>query len=479
MVGKENAKSIDVFKGCLLGGAVGDALGYPVEFMSADEIRQVYGENGIRDYVLTNDVAQISDDTQMTLYTANGLLVGTTRGMTRGVFGSYPEYIGKCYRDWLKTQRNFERSEAETTVSWLNDVPELYAQRAPGTTCITALSKEVLGSIAAPINHSKGCGGVMRVAPIGLYFSNRYYTLDEIDMIGAEAAALTHGHELGYIPAAMLVHMIQHIAYQKNRTLLDAVLDGRDAVKRLFYNTAHLEVFLELIDKAVKLAYSDETDQSAICHLGEGWVAEEALTIAIFCALRYENNFEEGIIAAVNHSGDSDSTGAITGNILGAHLGIEGIPCRFLEKLELKNIIEEIAEDLFNDCPLSEYADAAEDKDWTSKYVCATRPKNDGLMAMKEALYDLLPEQIQFICDECNMTKEELFSLDKNALYDRVYDVMCDIEISEIRLPENEEGETKRCILASDVVTVLGNAMAGAEGYFDEEWDIGDRGCFF
>ncbi len=97
-------RSQDKFRGCLIGGAAGDALGYAVEFMQERSIFRKYGEHGITDYELTNGTALISDDTQMTLFTANGLLLGMTRGMAEGVGGPDPFYIGLCYKDWLQTQ---------------------------------------------------------------------------------------------------------------------------------------------------------------------------------------------------------------------------------------------------------------------------------------------------------------------------------------------------------------------------------------
>lgn len=63
-----------------------------------------------------------------------------------------------------------------------------------------------------------------------------------------------------------------------------------------------------------------------IAQLGVGWVGEEALAISVYCALKYQDDFKEAVIAAVNRNGDSDSTGAITGNILGAYLGLSRIP---------------------------------------------------------------------------------------------------------------------------------------------------------
>ena len=92
------------FKGCLLGGAVGDALGYAVEFMSKSEIVCAYGPQGITRYEPRAGKAQISDDTQMTLFTAVGLLYGRTRGGRRGIGAPESEYIRLAYLDWLDTQ---------------------------------------------------------------------------------------------------------------------------------------------------------------------------------------------------------------------------------------------------------------------------------------------------------------------------------------------------------------------------------------
>ena len=94
------------------------------------------------------------------------------------------------------------------------------------------------------------------------------------------------------------------------------------------------------------LAHVDIDDKEAIRQLGEGWVAEETLAIAVYCALKYSDDFEQAVIAAVNHSGDSDSTGAVAGNILGASLGVSGIPDKFKDNLELKDVIIKMAGDL-------------------------------------------------------------------------------------------------------------------------------------
>ncbi len=344
------AKNIDKIKGCLIGGAAGDALGYPIEFYSGAQIFSRYKSKGLTEYILDGGVARISDDTQMTLFTAAGLTEGNDR--RRNILArekmSYSTCIWLSYLDWLRTQQSAYDGISDSGFSRLAVIPELYSRRAPGTTCLSALYGGEPGSITDPINNSKGCGGVMRVAPIGLYFDKDKVSIEKIDSLGAEAAALTHGNPLGYIPGAALVHIVALLSQDGAVTVSDAVADMLLSMKKQFCDEPDIGEFTWLINRAVELSRrTDISDVDAIGMLGEGWVADEALAIAVYCALKYENDFDSGLVSAVNHKGDSDSTGAITGNILGAYLGLERIPSKYTEKLELKDIILELAEALF------------------------------------------------------------------------------------------------------------------------------------
>lgn len=357
---------IDRYRGCLIGGAAGDALGYPVEFLSFTSIKSKYGEHGIFTYDLKDGIAEISDDTQMTLFTATGLLLGITRASMRGISADPWDYVWYSYKDWYRTQTD-EYPLAGHHYTWLDDVPELFSRRAPGNTCLSVLASEDSGTIENPINDSKGCGGVMRVAPVGLYYG-RHLDLDHADYIGAEVAALTHGHPLGYIPAAALTHIIALITHH-GCSIDEATAAMRSAIARQYHDGKYTDYFLNLIRNAADLAYDRKIgDTEAIRILGEGWVAEEALAIAIFCSLRYSDDFTMAVTTAVNHDGDSDSTGAITGNIVGAYLGLSGIPEKWVRNLELKDIIMEIADDLFHDCQISEYG-KEKDPEWKEKYL--------------------------------------------------------------------------------------------------------------
>ena len=376
----------DAIRGSLIGGAAGDALGYPVEFLEEDGIFSRYGEDGITEYDPDpkTQKALISDDTQMTLFTANGILFWETRWNMHGSGASPRNYVEMAYFDWLTTQQTFyaayrqrPREDFASGISWLMDVPELFNRRAPGNTCLSALeaaSKERYPEndyIRHKRNSSKGCGGVMRVAPVALRMQPSIrLPIRKVDWEAAEIAAITHGHPLGFMPAAVLVHIISRIVFpEKERMpLREIVLEARDEARRLFEQFDHTDELIRLIDLAVRLSENGEDDLSNIHQLGEGWVAEETLAISIYCALRYSDDFSKGIIAAVNHKGDSDSTGAVTGNILGAWFGYDAIEDKWKKDLEIADTILEIADDLTFGCEMNENR-AYRDPAWTSKYI--------------------------------------------------------------------------------------------------------------
>lgn len=334
---------LDKIKGSLIGGAVGDALGYAVEFLQDSTIFAKYGERGITEYELTDGKALISDDTQMTMFTAEGLLRAKAKHKTPTV-ENYVEEIHRAYLDWYTTQLGGFDPSLQRADSPLLSIPELYACRAPGVTCCSALRQGVCGTIENRVNNSKGCGGVMRIAPVPLMLTaDASVSTETSDMISLRAAAITHGHDLGFVPAAFVSHVISEILLGKD--ILTAVTLARECLEKYPCDYDELAYFDGKIAMAIELAQDADIDElDAIRYIGQGWVAEETAAIAVYCALKHSQDFEAAMIAAVNHSGDSDSTGAVTGNILGAYLGYSAIPCKFIDNLELKDELIELAE---------------------------------------------------------------------------------------------------------------------------------------
>ena len=190
----------------------------------------------------------------------------------------------------------------------------------------------------------------------------------ELDLEGAQLAAITHGDSLGYMPAAAVTHIISRILTDENTDLKEIVLDARDMMEQLFAGDRHLEELIRIMNLAVELSENAADDLENIHALGEGWVTEETLGISLYCALRYKDDFSAGIIASVNHKGDSDSTGAVTGNILGALLGYSAMEEKWKENLELKDVILEMADDLCHGCQMREYS-YYYDPAWECKYI--------------------------------------------------------------------------------------------------------------
>ena len=323
------------FRGCLLGGAVGDALGAPVEFMSLEEIRGRFGPLGVTGFADGAwPAGSITDDTQMTLFTAEGLLRAQVRGALKGIVHP-PSVVDHAYARWLHTQGGHSpRWREDSYDGWLVGLPQLHARRAPGGTCLSALAAPQAGTVEQPLNDSKGCGGVMRIAPVGLLAPR-----DRAFSLGAEVAALTHGHPSGYLAAGFMAAVIAAV---RDGEPLGAALDG--ATVELERHRGAEET-LAAISAARRLVDVGAPFGESVEALGGGWVAEEALAIALYAVLATDS-FADAVILAVNHGGDSDSTGAIAGNLAGIVFGEQAIPATWLVNLELRDEISRIAEDL-------------------------------------------------------------------------------------------------------------------------------------
>lgn len=350
-------------RGCLLGGALGDALGAAVEFLTLASIRSTYGPRGIEKLETAyGRVGAITDDTQMTLFTAEGLIRASVRGKLRGICHP-PAVVHHAYRRWLHTQRAADAMSTRRTPprkravkrpapesepvldGWLVSQPVLHRRRAPGSTCLAALEAP-LGEKLRAANLSKGCGGVMRMAPVGLLRSANGGPVGEssregLFALGVELAALTHGHPSGQLPAGVLAATLHGIVHEGEP--LPLALDHATLV--LMRQPHHDETFRALM-AARELASGGHPSPEKVESLGAGWVAEEALAIAVYAALAQPRDLRAALLLAANHSGDSDSTAAICGNLLGAALGEEALPSDWLADLEARELITELADDL-------------------------------------------------------------------------------------------------------------------------------------
>lgn len=331
----------DRARGCLLAGAAGDALGYPVEFIgSFSRIEANYGEGGIQDFdpspywTDSKGKALVSDDTQMTLYTAEALHEAHSHGEP-----PLPA-VRQAYLAWYGGQTG--RKVKISYPSRLSSLGEVNRNRAPGNTCISALTAVYTGK--NPQNDSKGCGGVMRVAPVGIYGAALGLSPQQTGKLGGDCAELTHLHPLSTYSSAMLAILVQLILQGNVADVEDFRLVAQEAlqtVEQIYGEEApFMDEFFAAITRALKMAEFPLPDHEIIeDYLGGGWVAEETLAIAVFSVLRHFDHIDACLRCAVNHGGDSDSTGAVAGNIIGAIKGFEALPAKYEEGLQFPGLI--------------------------------------------------------------------------------------------------------------------------------------------
>ncbi len=271
----------------LMGLALGDAFGWPVEFLSLEQITAQYGLAGIQE---PPDPALYTDDTQMTVALAEALVEAGGTDIERLMLA-----VGRRFVEWLHNPDN---------------------NRAPGNTCLAGMRNFERGIPwrQSGLAHSKGCGSAMRVAAVGYYYQ---HDLDRLQEAARASGLITHGH-----PAAVAASI--GAAY-----LVKLALDGEPPdvyLSRLFALTTGIS---EDHDNALRrlgqvLGWGDEV--AAMRHIGQGWVGEEAVALALYCVLRYPDDYVAAMRRAANSDGDSDSIACIAGGILGARLGLEAIP---------------------------------------------------------------------------------------------------------------------------------------------------------
>ena len=357
--------------GCLLGGALGDSLGYAVEFDSISAIRARFGPAGLQDFSALDAGSPFSDDTQMTLYTADGLLEAL-EWANDGVAADINACLWLAYLRWLGTQGVAVPASAPfQPPRWIDAQDVLKSRRSPGNACLSGLATGEMGTVKRPVNpDSKGCGTVMRSAPFGLI---PHLEAETVYKLSADAASLTHGHPAARQSAgvfSLLIHALSsgHGLREAAESALGQLLGG---VLRKGENpdpevVARLEAALRL---AGDLPGGGDvlSPEDLVGELGEGWVAEEALAVALYAVLATapgtgtgtgtadtgtadaagadpaQTHFRAAIAVAVNHSGDSDSTASIAGNILGAFYRERCLPADWLAALQAPEVIRGMA----------------------------------------------------------------------------------------------------------------------------------------
>ena len=296
----EQAKSI------LYGLALGDALGKPTEFESLNRIKALYGINGIQE---PPEPVLYTDDTQLTLALTEGLLdVGLDADMD-----SRMKAIGKRFVDWSHSPQN---------------------NRAPGLTCMKGIRRFEQGMSwrESGVVDSKGCGSSMRVATIGYLYQQ---DADQLRQVALNSGIITHAHPTAKAASIGAAYLI--------KLALDGVPIEQWMAKLIAFTDGMSDEFHEAILR-VERVLSWDNEVSALNHIGQGWVGEEAVALALYCVLKYPDDYVACIRRGANSDGDSDSIASIAGGIMGAKLGLDAIPDDWRKRCENAEYIDDLAQ---------------------------------------------------------------------------------------------------------------------------------------
>ena len=358
------------YRGCLLGLAVGDAMGYAVDSRSWQEIREDYGPNGLLGYDVVNGYADITSHTQLAAFTLNGLLLGMTRGQMTGKMAPFVKYIGLAQREWAASQRPWGRPDR--TFCWLMQQPELCRRHCMDTRMLETLMRDPKrghGTPETPINTYSTPGALCAAVGVGMFCDPERMEQEEIDWLGAEAVALTHGSPSAFLAGAALAHLLGRVLRAPNASLGLHIKETLESMKRQYgHRFSQVYELCNLIQLAQSMAANPQIQPVAAMEQLECWNGSQALAGAIYACLRSGGDFDSAMILAVNHSGRSAAVGAVTGAILGARLGEEALPEFYVECLEPAELLRELSDDLYNGCPM-ELGNRLFDLDWDRKYL--------------------------------------------------------------------------------------------------------------
>ena len=338
-ISAETDQHTDRVLGCILGGAVGDGFGYAVEFDRLNAIHRKHGPHGLRQPVFQGGKLVVSDDTQMALFTLealNVMLSGTSassRLADESSLGVFAAAAQRAYLRWGATQGvTSPNSLKDDDAAQLYRRSALRHRRAPGNTCLSAVRSGAQGTTLVPVNDSKGCGAVMRTAPIGL--------IERMDPAtamawGDAAGALTHGHIDGWLPGGALSAIIRLIMQGE-----DIAAAAHQALTLLTQHphpdskSVQQSGTVRLLLIALLLLEGDCAAPEVFARLGEGWVGDEALAIGVYAA-GAAASFEDAVRFAANHDGDSDSTASIAGQLYGVRHGVLCIPHAWVRRVDV------------------------------------------------------------------------------------------------------------------------------------------------
>ena len=304
-----------IIKGMLLGLAVGDALGVPVEFESRQLLKAEPVINMRSGGSWGQAAGTWSDDTSMT--------IAAMESISR---------LGKIdYNDVMENFLKWYERDAFTATGKCFDI---------GNTtrgAIVRFSRRLLSATkcGATEKNSNGNGSLMRILPATLYlFGTRgKIGVDELEIIH-EFSALTHGHIISKMSCGIYSLIAAQILNGKN--ISEAVALGMNDAKTFYGDDEAFKNFSRLCDETFAALPEDDISSS-------GYVVD-TLEAALWCLLNTDD-YKTLALKAVNLGGDTDTVGAIAGGLAGIFYGTESIPAEWLATLKRRDYLEKLAGD--------------------------------------------------------------------------------------------------------------------------------------
>ena len=358
---------LHAYRGCLLGMAVGDAMGYTVDSRSWPEIQEDYGPNGLLGYDLANGYAEITSYTQLAAFTANGLLLGLTRGQMTGKMAPYVQYAALSELEWAASQRHWEK--IPRTYCWLYHQPEFCRRHCMDTRMLDTLENRRMGTPEEPQNPFGGPESLTTAIGVGLFANPDRAEQAELDYLGAETVALTHGSPTAFLSGYALAHIISRLIRDPRLSLKPLVRETAELLKEEFgHQYSQCFELCSLLKMALSLSENPYQAPVEVMEKLQCYSAAQVLAGVVYACLVSGKDFDTAMIVAVNHSGRSAAVGAIAGAILGLKLGDQALPAFYMECLEPAELLGELADDLRDGCPM-ERGNKLFDLDWDRKYL--------------------------------------------------------------------------------------------------------------
>ena len=355
--------SPEIYRGCLLGMAAGDAMGAAVDGKTYRQICETYGPAGLLGYDLVNGVVEITSYTQVALFACNGLLLSVAKGQLGN--SAYMRHIATALKEWARAQHL--PGDPVLRHCWLCRVPEVRRRRCMDPRTLDALTRDVLGTPKHPANQGTGPGTLAAAVAAGLFFHPERMAFQDIGLLGAQIVALTHGDPMAFLSGAVLAYIVAGIVQAPECPMEAQILQAAEAVTAQF-PVPQAERLQLLIREAVAMSRNVELAGRDAMEKLECQSAAQVLAGAVYAVLASNGDFDTAMILAVNHSGKSAGVAAVTGALLGALLGEKALPDFYLECLDGMSAIREIATDLYTACPKG-WRTRLFDDEWDRKYT--------------------------------------------------------------------------------------------------------------